>query len=92
MGRIKIKDMEGKEKDLQKLFQKSGCSLADFLKIEKRKKVSAIWLWMLVFAFFVLACCDCLECLFSQRINHEVRQCSGEKIWSITLNRFEMSA
>ena len=23
----------------------------------KRKKVSAIWLWMLVFAFFALACC-----------------------------------
>ena len=57
MGRIKIKDMEGKEEDLRNLFQKSGCSLADYLKIEKTKKVSAIWLWMLVFAFFALACC-----------------------------------
>jgi hypothetical protein len=57
MGRKKIKDMKGKEKDLRDLFQKSGYSLADLLKIEKRKKVSAFWLWMLVFAFFALACC-----------------------------------
>jgi hypothetical protein len=57
MGRIRIKNMEGKEEDLRNLLQKSGCSLTDVLKIKKRKKVSAIWLWMLVFAFFTLACC-----------------------------------
>jgi hypothetical protein len=57
MGRIKIKDMEGREEDLRNLFQKSGHSMADYLKMEKRGKVSAFWLWMLVVTFFALACC-----------------------------------
>ena len=57
MGRIKIKDMEGDEADLRKLFQKSGCSLASYLKIEDRKKIPVEWIWISAGILFILACC-----------------------------------
>jgi hypothetical protein len=57
MGRIKIKDMEGDEADLLTLFQKSGCSLAGYLKIDDQKKIPVTWLWITLAAFFILACC-----------------------------------
>ncbi|HVU94848.1 MAG TPA: hypothetical protein VHE34_06465 [Puia sp.] len=57
MGRIKIKDIEGSEADVRKLFQKSGCSLAHYLKIDDRKKIHVVWLWIFLAAFFIDASC-----------------------------------
>jgi len=57
MGHVKIKDMEGDETDLRNLFQKSGCSLASYLKIDEREKISAHWLWILLCVLFAVACC-----------------------------------
>lgn len=57
MGHVRIKDMEGDEADLRNLFRETGCSMASYLKIDDRKKISATWLWILLFVLFALACC-----------------------------------
>ncbi len=58
MGRIKIKDMEGNEADLRKLFQKSGCSLAcciwNSIFSLGWQKVAILGLFLLTFIIILL--------------------------------------
>lgn len=57
MGHLKIKDIEGDAPDVSELFHKNGCSLADYLGTESRKKLSVLWIWVMSAIFFVLASC-----------------------------------
>jgi hypothetical protein len=57
MGHLKIKDIEGDAPDVSELFQKNGCSLAEYLGTEPRKKLSVLWIWAMAMVFFILASC-----------------------------------
>lgn len=58
MARIKIKEIEGEAQDIQKLFQEQECDLSSYIGVGRKcPKISVFWIWGLVLAFYVLACC-----------------------------------
>lgn len=57
MAKLKIKDLEGDPKDIDKLFQKHNCDLSSYIGAEKSvSKNIKIWLVSVCILHFILAC------------------------------------
>lgn len=57
MGKIKIKDIEGDQEDIQALFREGDCNLSSYIGAEAfRKKVPDKWTFLITTILFVLSC------------------------------------